>query len=777
MTTINFNNMPLLHVPKVEDITKKMPTSFEDFVQQEQKRIQQENALKGRNNVNMDIEPNASVGTNDKHTMLSANAGSIANNKKKKSTLNKKVLNKHAKARNAIAEAVALTSSRAVAVENGSHSVLPGNANATDDEIDAIMKKQKDLPVGNTKEERKKRRLVRNRVSAQLHRERKKKYIAALETKVKEQNEQLLHLGRIIQTMNVEYQRLQNAANKNLCPSCVSSGSDSSIPFSSSSSDTSSSCHSSPLTGAENDDLDEEDFDDDDKEGEKEVEQTSNTASSNVHWVRTTAPTTVSKVESMLKSKKQKITAATASTSFASNKRAVMKAGKNKNASLLDDNTEALTNSSDEDLQMYADKLLSPVNLCDDDDVSANDHTMGNDNIVNNSNNLSTLQRESAFDTSFIFNDVDGLDTNIDELMNSPTNADIADAFGITLSDVEDDGSDDEDDLPIFNCNSNKKSKKRKRSHNKNTAMLFGMFFMLAFFGSYIGGVVPSSKTLIQLPSSTSSMSTTSLPLLSNHGDISSDALVSTAGNSRRRRRLLSADLVGNKSGVVSNNDLNNVNTDDKAIALWQNILHDMKSSPPVKYPVVGNSDVKQLLLKIGNFSHSYKSSKTKRINGNSGTAQIVNRKQALRARSSRSAATTAMSTNGSHTLVPYHKNMEGAMDVDTVFTQNIMNTNASFMLCPKPYGTLAHTDPKPAAPSATYENGNFEHVPNTFMYDDVKVNRELVLLMPSTSLGGKMGLGTNQQWDGQWVQVDAIVKRIQPAAGLSGIKAIAGSQ
>merc|ERR1712178_464387 len=593
---------------------------------------------------------------------------------------NKKVLNKHAKARNAIAEAVALTSSRAVAVENGSHSVLPGNANATDDEIDAIMKKQKDLPVGNTKEERKKRRLVRNRVSAQLHRERKKKYIAALETKVKEQNEQLLHLGRIIQTMNVEYQRLQNAANKNLCPSCVSSGSDSSIPFSSSSSDTSSSCHSSPLTGAENDDLDEEDFDDDDKEGEKEVEQTSKTASSNVHWVRTTAPTTVSKVESMLKSKKQKITAATASMLFASNKRAVMKAGKNKNASLLDDNTEALTNSSDEDLQMYADKLLSPVNLCDD----------------------------------------------------------------------EDDGSDDEDDLPIFNCNSNKKSKKRKRSHNKNTAMLFGMFFMLAFFGSYIGGVVPSSKTLIQLPSSTSSMSTTSLPLLSNHGDISSDALVSTAGNIRRRRRLLSADLVGNKSDVVSNNDLNNVNTDDKAIALWQNILHDMKSSSPVKYPVVGNSDVKQLLLKIGNFSHSYKSSKTKHINGNSDTAQIVNRKQALRARSSRSAATTAMSTNGSHTLVPYHKNMEGAMDVDTVFTQNIMNTNASFMLCPKPYGTLAHTDAKPAAPSATYENGNFEHVPNTFMYDDVKVNRELVLLMPSTSLGGKMGLGTNQQWDGQ---------------------------
>jgi len=90
MTTINFNNMPLLRVPKVEDITKKMPTSFEDFVQQEQKRIQQENALKGRNNVNMDIEPNASVGTNDKHTMLSANAGSIANNKKKEINIEQK---------------------------------------------------------------------------------------------------------------------------------------------------------------------------------------------------------------------------------------------------------------------------------------------------------------------------------------------------------------------------------------------------------------------------------------------------------------------------------------------------------------------------------------------------------------------------------------------------------------------------------------------------------------------------------------------------------------
>merc|ERR1712054_437260 len=219
--------------------------------------------------------------------------GSIANNKKKKSTLNKKVLNKHAKARNAIAEAVALTSSRAVAVEKGSHSVLPGNASATDDEIDAIMKKQKDLPVGNTKEERKKRRLVRNRVSAQLHRERKKKYIAALETKVKEQNEQLLHLGKIIQVMNIEYQRLQNAASKNMCPSCISSSSDSSIPFSSSGSDTSSS--SSPLTGPESDDLDPE-FDGNTRNNKNlyGIDAKTTTSSSNVHWVNNTTPTTTS---------------------------------------------------------------------------------------------------------------------------------------------------------------------------------------------------------------------------------------------------------------------------------------------------------------------------------------------------------------------------------------------------------------------------------------------------------------------------------------------------
>jgi len=767
MTTLNFNNLPL-HVPLVEDITKEMPTSFEDFVQQEQKRIQEENASRGEDNINyhsMHVVSrkkskhvgNSSNNSNNRKDLVDSSSSSTSDstlNKTKKVPTSEKA-DKHAKARNAIAEAVALTSSRAVAIKNGSQSVLPGNANATEDEIDAAMKEQKDLPVGNTKEERKKRRLVRNRVSAQLHRERKKKYIAALETKVKEQNEQLLHLGKIIQVMNIEYQRLQNAASKNMCPSCISSSSDSSIPFSSSGSDTSSS--NSPLTGPESDDLDLE-FDDNTRNNKNEhgIDTKTTPSSSNVHWVNNTAPTTSSvkfngnKLSS--NRRKQKTTTSVSNR----NKKPNKFVARTRKSSLLDENTDALTNSSDEELQKYADTLLNPVNLCDDYDE---------ENVV--ADNVD----KAPFDTSFIFNDDHGFENKFDDLMNSPNSPDIAHAFDLRLSDDDDDDNDDTS-LSMFCCNdinNNKTSKKRKRSHNKTTAMLFGMFFMCAFFGSYIGGVVPSSKTLIQLPSATSvgaSSSPSSLPLLGN-GNIN---------RHRRRRRLLSSDEAINQSDVSTvpsppSSTPINVNTDDKAIALWQNILHDMEASPSAKYPAVGNSDVKQLLLKIGTFSHTYKRSKIINRISSSNNIAAGKRKQALRARS-RSEATSSTST-----LIPYQK-ANGTVDVNTVFTQNIMNTNASFMLCPKPYGSLAHTDTQAAASSSNYNtDNNYEHIPNTFMYDDVKVNRELVLLMPSTSLGGKMGLGTNQQWDGQWVQVDAVVRNVRPAAGLSGFKAIAGSQ
>merc|ERR1712196_202643 len=79
---------------------------------------------------------------------------------------------------------------------------------------------------------RKKRRLIRNRVSAQLHRERKKKYISSLENKVKEQCDQLGRMRAVIESLTVENQKLRQLSAKNQCASCASSGSDSSLPYS-----------------------------------------------------------------------------------------------------------------------------------------------------------------------------------------------------------------------------------------------------------------------------------------------------------------------------------------------------------------------------------------------------------------------------------------------------------------------------------------------------------------------------------------------------------------
>merc|ERR1712167_90952 len=105
-----------------------------------------------------------------------------------------------------------------------------------------------------------------------------------------------------------------------------------------------------------------------------------------------------------------------------------------------------------------------------------------NSNI--NSNNISALQRESSFDTSFILNDDAGFNTNVDELMSPSNNSEISHVFDLHLSDNEY-GNDEDDDLSIFYCNNN--TKKRKRSYTNKTAMLFGMFVMCAFFGSYMG--------------------------------------------------------------------------------------------------------------------------------------------------------------------------------------------------------------------------------------------------------------------------------------------------
>jgi FtsZ-binding cell division protein ZapB len=60
------------------------------------------------------------------------------------------------------------------------------------------------LPEGDTKEIRKQRRLIRNRVSAQLHRERKKLYLENLESRVREQAD-------TIDTLEMEVERLKAA--------------------------------------------------------------------------------------------------------------------------------------------------------------------------------------------------------------------------------------------------------------------------------------------------------------------------------------------------------------------------------------------------------------------------------------------------------------------------------------------------------------------------------------------------------------------------------------
>jgi len=58
------------------------------------------------------------------------------------------------------------------------------------------------LPEGDTKEIRKQRRLIRNRVSAQLHRERKKLYVENLETRVQEQADIIDDLEAQIEKLN-----------------------------------------------------------------------------------------------------------------------------------------------------------------------------------------------------------------------------------------------------------------------------------------------------------------------------------------------------------------------------------------------------------------------------------------------------------------------------------------------------------------------------------------------------------------------------------------------
>jgi hypothetical protein len=100
------------------------------------------------------------------------------------------------------------------------------------------------LPVGETKEIRKERRLIRNRVSAQLHRERKKLYVENLERRVQEQAEELDRMQQIIQNLKKENDRLKGGEVGGVPVVC--SGSNSTLSPSSSTSCTSASLSSTP---------------------------------------------------------------------------------------------------------------------------------------------------------------------------------------------------------------------------------------------------------------------------------------------------------------------------------------------------------------------------------------------------------------------------------------------------------------------------------------------------------------------------------------------------
>ena len=103
-----------------------------------------------------------------------------------------------------------------------------------------------------------------------------------------------------------------------------------------------------------------------------------------------------------------------------------------------------------------------------------------------------------------------------------------------------------------------------------------------------------------------------------------------------------------------------------------------MKSSPPVNTSV-RNSDVKQLLLKIGNFTHSYESSK-----GTSSKALCF--AKTIIAGGIQNAVAGHFRSESNRTLVRYDED-GGKLDVNlnSAYARGMSNTNASFMLCPKP--------------------------------------------------------------------------------------------
>lgn len=524
-----------------------LPTSFEDFVHQEQERLQRE-------------QNDATV------------SGKDASKSSQQKVRKKARLSYSSKAASALAEAVAMTKA------NKASTVA--KSEPTEAEVTAAM--PADAPTGNSKEDRKKRRLIRNRVSAQLHRERKKKYIASLEEKVRDQCQQIGRMNLIIQNLGAENRRLVDMATQNLCPSCASSGSDSSLPY-------------SPLSESPEDDME---------------------------------PADILKPEVL----------------------------DMEPANIL--KPEVLEEEVVGDINTYADKLLTDVDLDDSDE----------------------------FEFGMWGEDVLKAETNI-----------------------------------VSPKSNGGEGTKRK------LAMLFGVFFMTALFGSSLMTGSHSSRLLMLDQHVVDSVALSAQE---------SASMASVPLHHRRRRSLLSLSH--------STNDLaEDIRADSKSLSLWKDIMHD---TVPLKKGAFTSSpeDVKNLICAIENISAPVEQTKS---------AEIPLLKKRFRSRENKNLVDTKKLVHYNVANdINYHGLNRGSSSIPA---------NASFLLCPKPYGSMAQ------------QSENEHGAKNVLMYDNIKVNRDVVLFMPSSSVDVK---NPSSSWDGKWVQVNAVIESIRTAPGLSGMKAIASS-
>jgi len=260
-------------------------------------------------------------------------------------------------------------------------------------------------------------------------------------------------------------------------------------------------------------------------------------------------------------------------------------------------------------------------------------------------------------------------------------------------------------------------------------AFLFGVFFMSALFGS---SILNSPQDLPVLMLNTSTANSPAAPIRS------SAPASKLALHHHRRRSLLS----------VASKEMNptkDIEGDSKALSLWEDIMHDMV---PLKQGAFTGSpqDVKKLICAIENISTPLE----ERV-----PVQVPLLKTRLRRQKETS------DTAADRTLVRYIA-AENNLNVPEIHADNnLVPANASFLLCPKPYGSMAQ------------QNDGGDVNMDALMYDNVKVNRDVVLFMPSSSVGIK---NPPSSWDGKWVQVNAVIESIRTAPGLSGMKAIASS-